>query len=486
LVNSDAFWAIPGGWPGGVFWVTLTKSAGGWLFWRLRVQGIKAELVEGIVTNRVAQFRGFFYIYLWGQWQQGFPMKTVTGKKPLAERLKMGLQEGILYAQGKLNLRTRNGKRVPYKNSSKGEGLIMGRRKTSRGFTMVEMLMVIGIVVCIGIMLLPAIQSAREKSRCATCIENMRKLGPALHNYHDAHRHFPPSSGVTRDADGKIVAVDGWSWLALIVPYMEGYKENRRLTKLYEGLNLENGRPLTEPSGAKGTPHADLLAARIEGLLCPSFSGSPYADPSTRKEAITNYKSLGATHIESLSVASPHPMRPKYFPKKTRYVSDFFAGKASYESIHPDGALFPGQGIRVAEFSDGTANTIFLTESIEQKFARWTVGSEAAVVGLPPSMEFEKSNNSNYYGPKGFLIMWEDNPENDSIYWTYHTYIDWNYDQFPYTDLDGSRKCKYGPSSAHPEIVNHLFGDGTVRSISRDVTVGGYMWAITRCGGDPL
>ena len=50
-------------------------------------------------------------------------------------------------------------------------------KKLPRGLTIVEVLMLIGIVICIGIMLLPALQSAREKARRPKCIDNMRKLG---------------------------------------------------------------------------------------------------------------------------------------------------------------------------------------------------------------------------------------------------------------------------------------------------------------------
>ena len=44
---------------------------------------------------------------------------------------------------------------------------------------------------------------------------------------------------------------------------------------------------------------------------------------------------------------------------------------------------------------------------------------------------------------------------------------------------------RFGPSSSHPQVVNHLFADGGVRSVNKDVDVATYMFLITRDGGDP-
>ena len=92
-------------------------------------------------------------------------------------------------------------------------------------------------------------------------------------------------------------------------------------------------------------------------LLCPSFRGSPYADPETKKAAITNYRAMGATHIESLGVASPHPMRPKYGEGSA------MGGRGP----HPDGACFPGDGLKIDHraFQQGLSNTMVAVESME-------------------------------------------------------------------------------------------------------------------------
>jgi hypothetical protein len=80
-------------------------------------------------------------------------------------------------------------------------------------------------------------------------LHNIGNLGKAIYGYHEAHKYFPPSSGVTRDAEGKISAVDGWSWMVMILPYMEERKEQNSI-----GLT-------SSPIGKHGP---DLVALKID------------------------------------------------------------------------------------------------------------------------------------------------------------------------------------------------------------------------------
>ena len=60
-----------------------------------------------------------------------------------------------------------------------------------RGFTLVELLVVIALVGTLVALLLPAVQAAREAGRRAQCLSNLRQMGLGLHNYHDLNQLFP-------------------------------------------------------------------------------------------------------------------------------------------------------------------------------------------------------------------------------------------------------------------------------------------------------
>jgi len=115
-----------------------------------------------------------------------------------------------------------------------GTGRPARRLAAGRAFTLVELLVVIAIIGILIALLLPAIQQAREAARKAACGNNLKQLGVALHNYHDAIKRFPPScrwrTQDTRLCDQNnspgLVDQGGteqrWeTWVIEILPYME-------------------------------------------------------------------------------------------------------------------------------------------------------------------------------------------------------------------------------------------------------------------------
>lgn len=340
------------------------------------------------------------------------------------------------------------------------------------GFTQLDLLASVLVIGLLGQGLLPGLLQSREAARRAQCLNNLKQIGLAFQNMESALRTFPPSCHVKKDANGRMVAMGGvpgagWSWCVDILPYMEQ-------AALYQFLDLVGGTPLEDAPGVD-TPHANALATVVDPFHCPSFRGNTHVDMTTTTEAITNYKALAATHLESLNSATPQPTKPRY----------------GNPSRHPDGGIFPGSRHGISGFkTDGSAHSALVAETVEQHVARWTVGIETAMVGLPPAVTFEKG--PHFYYPKGHTVN-KHFHESTIPSEVNRTYLDWNYRRIPYSDggvsklYAGAKKAiRYGPSSHHPGVVNHGFADGSVHTISNAMDAALYMFIITRNGGDPV
>jgi len=129
------------------------------------------------------------------------------------------------------------------------------RRRT--GFTLIELLVVIAIIAILIALLLPAVQQAREAARRASCRNNLKQLGLAIHNYHDVHSCLPPAGMVSGMSATGVPSGKNYSWIVMILPMIDQ-------GNLFQQFNFDN-----TVFNQTGNPQATRLSA----LVCPSDSG---------------------------------------------------------------------------------------------------------------------------------------------------------------------------------------------------------------------
>src|SRR5262245_17389184 len=97
------------------------------------------------------------------------------------------------------------------------------RRPRPRGFTPIELLVVITIIAILIALLLPAVQAGREAARRARCANHLKQIGLALHNYHGAVGSFPPAyvSLVPARQPTDLEFGPGWGWGTMVLPFLE-------------------------------------------------------------------------------------------------------------------------------------------------------------------------------------------------------------------------------------------------------------------------
>ncbi len=195
----------------------------------------------------------------------------------------------------------------------------MPRRISRRGFTLIELLVVIAIISTLIGMLLPAVQKAREAASRASCANNIKQLGLAMHNYENAQSRLPP----TRTG----LAMSTWS--VLILPQME--QDN-----LYRTWNLSQIY-YYQSTTARLSP--------VKSYFCPSRRTAAETQAGTISGDVPSDPAWGILgHV-------PGAMSD-YAVAIDRSGLDAPAG----------GAFQAGVGTRLIDFPDGLSNTILLGE----------------------------------------------------------------------------------------------------------------------------
>jgi prepilin-type N-terminal cleavage/methylation domain-containing protein len=301
-----------------------------------------------------------------------------------------------------------------------------------KAFTLVELLVVIAIIGLLIALLLPAVQAARATARRASCKNNMKQIGLALHMHHDTYGHLPagwdtidPHTGRPDDHGNP-----GWGWSAKILPFIE--QEN-----LQDSL-IEWEDPIFA--------HHNELArvAIIKTFRCPSDIGD---------DTFMLHEDDGHDHMhaEQDDHDHDHDEEPE-FPMEIatgNYIGVFGVNElhdaCEHDNCRGNGVFYLNKMHKFRDVTDGLSQTVMVGE-------RSSAIAPSTWVGVVPHSE---------HGP-GRVVGIGEAPPN--------------------FDLDAFHNF----SSFHPGGVHFVLGDGSVHFVSDTIDLGVYQALCTRAGGEPV
>lgn len=346
-------------------------------------------------------------------------------------------------------------------------------RRVRGGFTLVELLVVIAIIATLVGLLLPAVQSARESARRASCQNNLKQQGLAIHTFHDARNRLP-SGG--RPPDASTVRCG-------VFVYMLPYLDKKSLWDRYDTS--------VTWSDPKNLPVTSTRVGEFECLSAPRHSNQLDHNPDGDAA-----NSFGAAIVAVGDYGASLGIDPRLPPTVTGSTTISGSSVARSTLVIPSVAMTSGPGgltngmlpknakLSFQEVSDGLSNTIAIFESGGRPFvyrrgsqvsARLADSHTNAGGWCRPASDIlfagSTSDGLTVAGtPGGFL-----NRTNGHDHGT-ETYAASGY---PTYGTEGSSQ----PYSFHPGGLQVVFGDGSVKYIDEGITTEVLSALITRNGG---
>ncbi len=325
-------------------------------------------------------------------------------------------------------------------NIQEGDGARLGWSRSSRGFTLVELLVALSIIGVLLGLLIPAVQVAREAARRAECISNLRQIGIAMNAYHSVHNMFPT---LLPDRSGHYGA-NHLSELVFLLPHLEQ-------TVLYNSVNMSFATidspetPLVENGTAR--------RARVSAFLCPS-DGEPQHRNSYRFNR-GRFRARPGVSFDG----------PFYFP------------------------VLPS----ATSITDGLSRTAFVSERVGGSFevGSWSPRRDLRYPDAPGYMIMSDETFIPFclsHEPAVWNVV-------AGRYWFYGGFVNCNYnhngspnDKRPSCFDGGPGNWSAGglspPRSYHPNGVNVLLGDGHVEWIGDSIQTEAWQAMGTHNAGD--
>jgi prepilin-type N-terminal cleavage/methylation domain-containing protein len=325
-----------------------------------------------------------------------------------------------------------------------------------RGFTLVELLVVIAIIGILIALLLPAVQAARESSRRARCVNNLKQLGIAAHNFHDVHKFLPVSNrplGLT--------TAPRIGWAINTLPYLE----QEAIFQQYD--QAKNWSDNTLGSGQVASNQA-FCSTVLPVFWCTSAppadkrldSDPQWAPTWTPFAATTDYSPTISVdqRLVTLGLVDPYPA--------PTYPTWFGA----------PGMLAQNSTARLDDVRDGLSSTIMIAESAGRPIL-FRAGKQ--VGNLPTNMV----NGGGWMRPASDFSVDGSSYDGSTLPGPCPINCTNGQDEggpatqpYPYYVTQGTGEAY----SFHPAGANFVFGDGAVHFLSENITMRDFARMVTR------
>jgi len=323
-----------------------------------------------------------------------------------------------------------------------------------RGFTLIELLVVIAIIAVLIALLLPAVQAAREAARRAQCVNNLKQLGIAMHNYHDVVGSFPTSFWRATFVPGTTTqdGTNRHSWLTMILPYVEQ-------TNVYNAMNFmvgAGGNGPVGPGGAtanSGAINHTATMSIINVYMCPSDPSPSISTFDRVDQGVGRNNNSGPKLSYAGNFGDNHNDDATWwtFPNLPTARDKGFGETNTQTGI----MCRSGGTTSIRDVTDGTSNTFAAGEVLYETNDWWT-----------------------WANPNGSTC-------GTSCPICYMRVTDHKGDSASPTDSRNWR-VGFGFRSLHPGIVNFLFCDGSTRALKCSVSRVTYRALSTRNLGEVI